>query len=106
MSLPSLLKSFLSFRFSVLVGLIMGIWIYSSQSEQQPLSSFLIGYPVYIIAFLILLGFRLIIWVVIEKAGLYSLKSMFTNILVDYISCITLMLSVVGSLFLINTFLL
>lgn len=106
MTLSSIFKSFLTFRFSILVGLIMGIWIYSSQSEQQPVSSFLTGIPIYLIAFLILFGFRLIIWVVIEKGALYSLKSTLGNIIVDYISCIAMLLSVIGCLFLIHAFIL
>lgn len=106
MNLSSFFKSFLSFRFSVLVGIIMGLWIYSSQSEAQPLSSFLTNYPIYLIAFFIIFGFRLIIWVVIEKGAFYSIKSMLGNIIIDYISCIAILLCSVGTLFLINAFLL
>lgn len=106
MTISAFFKSFLSFRFSILVGIIMGIWIYSSQSELQPLSSFLTNYPIYLIAFFIVFGFRLILWVVIEKGALYSIKSMLGNIIVDSLSCILILLSTVGALFLINAFLL
>lgn len=106
MTVSAFFKSFLSFRFSILVGIIMGIWIYSSQSELQPLSSFLTNYPIYLIAFFIVFGFRLILWVVIEKGALYSIKSMLGNTIVDSLSCILILLSTVGTLFLINAFLL
>lgn len=105
MTFSSLFNSFFSFRFSILVGLIMGIWIYSSQSEIQSLSSFLTTYPIYIIAFFVVFGFRLIIWVAIEKGALYSIKGTLGNILLDYVSCILALLSTVGTLFLINAFL-
>lgn len=106
MSFAALFKPFISFRFSILLGLIMAFWLYASQSETQPLYSFLISSQIYLIAFLIILGFRLIIWVFIEKGALYNIKNMLINIVVDYITCILILLNTVGCLFLINTFIL
>ncbi len=106
MSISSFFKAFVSFRFSVVLGLAMGLWLYMTQSESQPLSSFLTSNQVYLIALLIVLSFRLIIWVAIEKASFYSVTSTIRNTVIDYITCILSMLSLVGCLFLLQTFIL
>lgn len=106
MSINSFFKAFVSFRFSIVLGLAMGLWLYMTQSESQPLSSFLTSKQIYLIALLIVLSFRLIIWVVIEKASFYSVTSTMRNTVIDYITCIISMLSIVGCLFLLQTFIL
>lgn len=106
MSVNSFFKAFVSFRFSIVLGLAMGLWLYMTQSESQPLSSFLTSKQIYLIALLIVLSFRLIIWVVIEKASFYSVTSTMRNTVIDYITCIISMLSIIGCLFLLQTFIL
>lgn len=106
MSVNSFFKAFVSFRFSIVLGLAMGLWLYMTQSENQPLSSFLTSKQIYLIALLIVLSFRLIIWVLIEKASFYSVTSTMRNTVIDYIACIISMLSIVGCLFLLQTFIL
>lgn len=105
MAFLSHLKSFISFRFSVLLGLAMSIWLFNSQSETKPLVDLLTGIQIYLIAFLIVFGVRLCLWVIIEKAGMYSIKNTLLNIVVDYITCVAAMLCGSGCLFLLNTFL-
>ncbi|MGN1063203.1 MAG: hypothetical protein ACI4QM_02640 [Alphaproteobacteria bacterium] len=104
--ISSIFKPFISFRFSILLGLIMALFLFTIQSETQPLSSFLTAYPLYAIAFLIIIGFRIIIWVLIEKAGMYSLKGTLSGIFSDYLTCILSLLCATGCLFLLHTFIL
>lgn len=99
-------QSFLSFRFSILVGIAVAAWLYLMQSELQPLSSFLLEKQIYLIALLIILGFRISIWILIEKAALYNLKHMLGNIIIDCLTCVATLLSVSGCLFLLSTFIL
>lgn len=99
------LKTLVSFRFSILLGLIMALWLFSTQTEVKPLETFLTGVQVYLIALLIVLGIRLTYWVVIEKAGMYSIKNTCISVIVDYFTCILAMLCGCGCLFLLNTFL-
>ncbi len=105
MSVLSHLKPFVSFRFSILLGLAMCLWLFYSQTEVQPLVSFLTGMQIYLIAFLIVFGVRLCMWVIIEKAGMYSIKNTLISIIIDYVTCIVAMLSGSGCLFLLDTFL-
>lgn len=106
MAISSIFKPFISFRFSILLGLIMAAWLYAIQSETKPISSFLMAYPIYLIALLIVLGFRITIWVVIEKADMYNLKNTIFSTILDYFTCILTLLCATGCLFLIHTFIL
>lgn len=105
MSKLKYLQILVSFRFSILLGLCMALWLFFTQTEIKPLDTFLTGYQVYLIALLIILGMRLTYWVVIEKAGMFSIKNTLLAILVDYFTCVLSMLCGCGSLFLLNTFL-
>lgn len=105
MAFLSHLKTFISFRFSILLGLFLALWLFTTQTEIKPLATFLTGFQIYLIALLIVLGMRLTYWVVIEKAGMYSIKNTFISIFVDYFTCILVMLCGCGCLFLLNTFL-
>ena len=99
-------KSFVSFRFSILTGLGMALWLDSVQTETQPLIDFLTGSQIYLIAFLIIFGFRFTLWIVIEKGAFYNLKHTLGTIVIDYITCIISILSASSCLFLIKTFIL
>ncbi|MBR5129696.1 MAG: hypothetical protein IKV03_00520 [Alphaproteobacteria bacterium] len=98
-------KTFFSFRFSILLGFALAFWLFLTQTEVKPLATLLRGAQIYLIALLIILGARLAYWVIIEKAGMYSIKNTFLNIIVDYITCILVMLCCCSCLFLLNTFL-
>lgn len=105
MTFKSFLHAFLSFRFSTLLGLAIAVWLFMTQSETYPLASFLMSTQIYLVALLIILGFRLTMWVVIEKAGMFSFKTTLINIFIDYLTCILGMLCASGSLFLSKTLL-
>ncbi len=102
--LTSFFKFFTSFRFLPMCGLIMGSWIYSIHTEQQPLSMYLLEIKTYLIAFLIVLGLRLFVWLTFERATFYDIKGLVKSILVDFSLFVLMMWSVIGTLFLFNTF--
>lgn len=100
------IKAFFSFNFPTLAGLVVGFWLYSLHSERQPLSTFLTESYLYIILFLLVLAFRLIIWLLLDKASLRNIKKLALNIIQDTIILTLVTLSTVGFLFLFNTFVL
>lgn len=106
MSIMSFFKSFVGFRFSILLGLGMAIWLFMTQSEQQPLAAFLTSAHIYLIALFTILGLRLLIWVIIEKGSFYNITETIRNIIIDYITCIAALLSMSACLFLVQTFIL
>ena len=100
----SFFKTLTSFRFLPACGLIMGAGIYSIHTEQSPLSMYLQEIKTYLIAFLIVLGLRLFVWLTVERATFYDIKGLIQSILLDFTLFILMMWSMIGTLFLFNTF--
>lgn len=100
------LKSFFTFNFATLFGLITGVWLYSLHSERKPLASFVTEPYLYLILFIMVFGFRLIVWLLMDKAALAGVGKLIKNIIGETIILTLATLSCVGFLFLINTFVL
>ncbi|MDY6407867.1 MAG: hypothetical protein SPL08_04115 [Pseudomonadota bacterium] len=105
MKIPEFSKPFLTFRFIILVGIIMGLWIFSIQTEQVPLSVLLTEMRVYLIAFLIVLGFHVLLWILVQKASFYDIGGYLWRIVRDTIIINAALLSTVATCFLIKTYL-
>ena len=101
-----LLKPFLGFRFIVLAGIIMGGWLFSLQTEQVPLSALLTESRVYMISFLIVFGFHVLLWILVQKASFYDLGGNIWRIIRDTVIINAVVLSTVGTCFLLTTFIL
>ncbi len=104
MHISSLIKPFFTFRFIPLCGIAVAVWLYSLQNEKTPISAYLTQRDVYLIAFLIVIGVHLTLWLVVEKASLYDLKGLFLRIIRDTLIINIVMLCAIAALFLINTF--
>lgn len=104
MQVSTLLKPFFAFRFISLCGIAIALWLYSLQNEKHPISAYLTGQDVYLIAFLIVVGFHLTLWLIVEKASLYDLKGLLGRIIRDTVIINIVMLCSIGALFLVNTF--
>lgn len=102
--LSSFFKTLTAFRLAPICGLIMGGWIYHIHTEQNPLSMYLLESRTYLIAFLIVLGLRLFVWLTLERATFYDIKGLIKSIVLDFALFILMMWSIVGTLFLLNTF--
>ncbi len=106
MFLRSFKKSFLSFRFIIIAGIIMGLWLYSLHSEQLTLSALLTEEHVYLISFLIVFGFHTLLWIIVQKASLYDIGGNIARIIKDTIIINAVFLSTIATCFLMNTFIL
>ncbi len=104
--MKKLFNNLIAYRFLSLCGIAMGAYIFSLRSEFMPLTSFLLEMKTYLIALLIVLGFRLFIWISIDKATFYDISSLIKNIIVDYIMCVLMMICTIGTLFVVDTFIL
>ena len=102
--MSNILKPFLSFRFIVVAGIIMGLWLFSVQSEQVPLSALLTEKRVYLISFLIVLGFHLLFWIIVQKAAFYDTWGYIWRMIRDTIVINLIVLSTVATCFLLSTF--
>ena len=106
MMISKVLKPFLGFRFIILAGIIMGGWLFSLQTEQVPLSALLTESRVYMISFLIVFGFHVLLWIIVQKASLYDIGGNIWRIIRDTVVINAVMLSMVGTCFLLTTFIL
>lgn len=104
MKIGQFFKSFVSFRFIILAGIIMGLWIYSVHTEQLPLSALLTEKQVYYISALIVVGFHVLIWIILQKASLYNIMANIGYILRDILVINAVFLSTVAVCFLLSTF--
>ena len=99
-------KPFLGFRFIILAGIIMGAWLFSLQTEQVPLSALLTESRVYMISFLSVFGFHALLWIIVQKASLYDMGGNIWRIIRDTVVINAVLLSTVGTCFLLTTFIL
>lgn len=102
--IASFFRTLTSFRLLSMGGLIMGALIYRIATEQQPLSMYLLGYNIYLIALLIVLGIHIFIWLVIDHGSLYDIKELLGSTVLDFILFVIMMWAMIGTLFLINVF--
>lgn len=105
MFLHSFKQSFLSFKFVIIAGIIMGLWLYSFHSEQLTLSALLTEKHVYLISFLIVFGFHALLWIIVQKASLYDIGGNIWRIIRDTVVINVVVLSTVATCFLTTTFL-
>ena len=105
MKLPEFLKPFLTFRFIILAGIAMGLWLFSLQTEQISLSALLTEKRVYWISFLIVFGFHILLWILVQKASFYDIGGYLWRIVRDTFVINAVMLSTVSVCFLTKTFL-
>ncbi len=92
------------FRFPTIVGVVAGAWLYMIHSERQQLSGFLTESNLYLILFILAFGFRLILWLLLDKASLKTVVRTLGLTALDFVVLTAVCLSTVGFLFLMNTF--
>ena len=101
----SLLHKLFSFRFVSLCGIIMAIYVFSLQTEARPLSSFLFKPTLYLVASLIAIGVRIILWVAVDKGTFYEFSHSIVHTLEDCVIINIVLLCALSFLFLVTSFL-
>ena len=99
-------RDFFGFRFITLCGLLISFIVWSKTSEKQPLSSFLFSPTLYIIAIIVAVTFHILIWLIIYKGSSYEFGYQIKNTIKDCVIITAVILSSLGCLFLLNSFLL
>lgn len=101
-----ILKFLFGFRFVSLIGLLIGSLIYCIQSETNPLDVILTSVNLYFIGLLIVFAIHFILWIFSDKATFYNIKSRIVAFACDYVFLLLSILSAVGTLFILNAFVL
>ncbi len=94
-----------SFRFVSLCGIVMALYVFSLQSEARPLSSFLFSSTLYLVACLVAIGVRIILWVVVDKGTFYEFSRSLVHTVEDCIIINLVLLCTLSFLFLVTSFL-
>jgi len=104
MKIPEFAKSFLTFRLIILIGIAMGLWLFSIQTEQIPLSVLLTETRIYLISFMIVLGFHVLLWIIVQKASFYDIGGYIWRIIRDTVIINAVMLSTTAACFLYHIY--
>ena len=106
MALKNMVKSFITFRFIILVGIAFGLWLFYVQSDKTPLAALLTEKMVYFMSFLFVLGFHALLWIFVEKLSLSAIGERIVLIMRDSVVINVVVLSTVAMCFLLHTFIL
>lgn len=105
MKIPEFMKSFLTFRFIILAGIALGLWLFSLQSEQVTLGMLLTETRIYLISFLIVFGFHVLLWIIVQKASFYDIGGYIWRIIRDTVIINLVTLSTIAACFLVRLWL-
>jgi len=97
----SFFRNLFKFRFINICGLIIAMVVWSMTSEVKPLSSFLFHINLYAIIVLVALAFHVFLWLVVYRGSFYEFGRLLWNFFLDCIILTLVVLSCLGSLFLV-----
>ena len=101
----SLIHKLFSFRFVSIFGIIIALYVFSLRTEAKPLSSFLFNPTLYLVASLVAIAIRIILWIIVDKGTFYEISRNLKYTLEDCIIINIVLLCTLSFLFLITSFL-
>ena len=93
-----------SFRFISLCGIIIALYVFSLRSETRTLSSFLFSPNLYLVASLVAISVRIVLWIVVDKGTFYEFSRVLWHTLEDCVIINIVVLCTLSFLFLITSF--
>ena len=99
-------KFFFGFHVITILGFFIGCIIFNIQSETNPLTGIVSSGKLYFIGFSMVFVLHFLYWIFADKATFFNIKNRLFLLFWDYIFLILSTLSTVGTLFLLNTYVL
>lgn len=99
-------KFFFGFHVITILGFFIGCIIFNIQSETNPLTGIVSSGKLYFVGFLMVFVLHFLYWIFADKATFFNIKNRIFLCVWDYIFLILTTLSTVGTLFLLNTYIL
>lgn len=93
-----------SFRLSSLCGILMALFVFSQRTEDKPLSFFLCSPTLYIVASLIAVAIRVLLWIIVERGSFYDFSRTIKRTIGDCILINIVLLCALSFLFLVTSF--
>ena len=101
----SFLSKLFAFRLASLGGIVMAIYVFSLRTEDRPLSFFLYNPTLYIVASLIAVSIRVLLWIVVDRGTFYDFSRNLKQAIGDCILINIVLLCMLSFLFLVTSFL-
>lgn len=101
----SLIHKLFSFRFVSIFGIIIALYVFSLRTEARPLSSFLFNPSLYLVASLVAIAVRIVLWIIIDKGTFYEISRNLRQTVEDCIIINIVLLCTLSFLFLVTSFL-
>ena len=102
----SFVRNLLGFRFVTICGMLIALIVWGKTTEQQPLSAFLFSFNLYTIASLVAVAWHIFLWLAIYHGSTYEFGRQFKTMIHDIIIINLVILSFLGCLFWLDSFLL
>ena len=100
----SFFSPFFAFHFTTLAGIVIACIVWSMSSENQPISGFLFSPNLYLIASLVAVAIRLLLWITVDRGTFFEISRVFWRIIQDVIIINAVILSTLSSIFIAETF--
>ena len=101
----SFLGAFFSFNLAVISGIIIGLFVNTIATEQQPISSFLFAPTLYIVSSVLAVSIRLVLWLTMQRGTMYEFSHVLGYMIRDIIIINVVILSTLSFIFLWETYL-
>jgi len=100
----SFLRNFFRFRFINVCGIIIALVVWNMTTERQPLSAFVFHANLYGIIALVAVAVHAFLWLAVYRGSFYEFGRLLLNFLQDCVILTLVVLSCLGTLFLIHFF--
>ena len=100
----SLLHKLFSFRFVSICGIVIALYVFSLRTDARPLSAFIFNPSLYLVASLVAISVRVVLWAVVNKGTFYEFSRSLWQTLEDCIIINIVLLCMLSFLFLITSF--
>ena len=101
----SLIHKLFSFRFVAIFGIVIALYVFSLRTEARPLSSFLFNPSLYLVASLVAIAVRIVLWIIVDKGTFYEISRILRQTIEDCIMINIVLLCTLSFLFLVTSFL-
>lgn len=101
----SILSKLFSFRLASFCGILIAIYVFSLRGEDKPLSFFLYNPTLYIVASLVAVAIRILLWIVVDRGSFYGFPNTLRRTLGDCLLINIVVLCTLSFLFLVTSFL-
>lgn len=100
----SFIAPFFSFHFITISGIIIALFVYMISTESRPISYFLFAPNLYLLSTLVAVAVRVLLWVLVDKGTFFEIGRLIGRLVRDVIIINVVILSMLSSIFIAETY--